>query len=771
MATLRTIQSPGVQIREVDLSQTATSPNGTSVFIAGFAAQGPTSEIVTLTSVSDFANIYGTPTNAAERYFYYSVQQQFTGGTNAQVQVARLPYGPALGDGFSDKYSALVYPVVPVTNSTPLSAAVQAGYTALLSNATSYYFGQPTLITLSETDYINLKQNNLFWSASAGGNYPTIAGFDSLSGTGYGLNGVGMIVVNEAQTTINEKFEGFYFNIAEINAINPSTPYKEVQALHTINANGTLDITNSPVVGFQLSATAGSNIDSVSRTIENIPTYDLTISSTVGSTSYSDIAILSLIKVKTTPFAANPLQLTYGLQEGHSVSFYSNRLIQDVNGGAPKNDFAETVINNNSANISVYINPYIANQTAWIDNNGNAVKSVRVIKTSDVTTSPSILAAGYQAADALFPLGNYAESLNLSNSSTKRIGDLPNKLNYVLNQLVNTDVYNVDVVVDAGLSTINAFAGGDGFFDDTAYTATINSDLTNLFTNDGTFSFSGNGTATGWKAVTDIFSQFAGDQRKDCVYISDPLRSIFIQGANFKTLDDKTTNFSNNIYWPLRNCYNPYNTSYTIAYGNWGAVQDVFTNKLVWVPFSGYAAATFTKNDAVAYPWGAPAGLNRGTITGLVDIALNPNQKQRDLLYKISINPVVNFPNEGLSIYGQKTMLKAPSAFDRINVRRLFLFLEKSVLNTSKLFVFEPNTTFTRSRLVNTITPVFELAKNTQGLYDYKIICNDTNNTPDTIDQNELVVDIYIKPVRTAEFILVNFYCTKTSQDFNELLQ
>ena len=116
-------------------------------------------------------------------------------------------------------------------------------------------------------------------------------------------------------------------------------------------------------------------------------------------------------------------------------------------------------------------------------------------------------------------------------------------------------------------------------------------------------------------------------------------------------------------------------------------------------------------------------------------------------------------------------MLKAPSAFDRINVRRLFLFLEKSVLNTSKLFVFEPNTTFTRSRLVNTITPVFELAKNTQGLYDYKIICNDTNNTPDTIDQNELVVDIYIKPVRTAEFILVNFYCTKTSQDFNELLQ
>jgi len=119
---------------------------------------------------------------------------------------------------------------------------------------------------------------------------------------------------------------------------------------------------------------------------------------------------------------------------------------------------------------------------------------------------------------------------------------------------------------------------------------------------------------------------------------------------------------------------------------------------------------------------------------------------------------------------GQKTLLKAPSAFDRLNVRRLFLYLEKSVFNTAKFFVFEPNTTFTRSRLVNTITPVFDLAKNTQGLFDYLIVCNTTNNTPELIDDNTLVVDIYIKPVRTAEFILVNFYCTRTSQNFQELI-
>jgi phage tail sheath protein FI len=116
-------------------------------------------------------------------------------------------------------------------------------------------------------------------------------------------------------------------------------------------------------------------------------------------------------------------------------------------------------------------------------------------------------------------------------------------------------------------------------------------------------------------------------------------------------------------------------------------------------------------------------------------------------------------------------LLKTPSAFDRINVRRLFLYLEKATNKTCRYFVFEPNTTFTRNRLVNTISPIFQLAKNTQGCYDYLIVCNETNNKPDTIDDNTLVVDIYIKPVRTAEFILVNFYATKTSQSFNELLQ
>ena len=155
---------------------------------------------------------------------------------------------------------------------------------------------------------------------------------------------------------------------------------------------------------------------------------------------------------------------------------------------------------------------------------------------------------------------------------------------------------------------------------------------------------------------------------------------------------------------------------------------------------------------------------------GVNDVAVTPKQKSRDLLYTMGINPIALFPNEGLVIFGQKTLYKLPSAFDRINVRRLFLNLERAVRNTVKFYLFEPNTALTRSNIVDNLTPIFENAKATQGLYDYLIVCDSRNNTPDRIDQNELHVDIYIKPVRAAEYILVNFYATKTGQDFSEIV-
>jgi len=776
MATLRQIQSPGVQINEIDLSTRAQSPNGTSILVVGFAPQGPTAEIVNLTTVADLQNIYGTPTNAAERYFYYSVQQLFSGGTNATVNVARLPYGGGLGNGFQSNttiYTALAYPVVPVQSTGTLYTSTVSAASGIAYNdpaVTSYYITTPTLVELSQADYNTLKQGGLNWSTTGGGSNGLGA-----SNTVASLSSAGIIVLNEAQVTVNEKFEGYYLNFSDSTRFGPTVNYDSAAQFYSLTTDSTptYSFTSVPstTLAFAVSSLSSyANIDSVSHTIENIPTFNIGLNS-----GYEDNVVMSLFKLSVTPYGNNTAQLTYTLQEGYVGSLYANAKIQNPAGGAPVTNFLQTVVNNASPNVSVLINPNLAISTNWYNTtyapgtSSYNTKVVRVYRPDTVTGGT--LPASYLPASNLYTVGTWAPTLDSTN--VKIIGDVPSKLEYVLGVAENADVYNVDIVAEAGLATIYAGASAysTGVFDDTLFTGALATEMNGAVVTSTNGNYSPGTVVTNWQTVQNKLQNFAQFRRKDCVFISDPLRYTLVQGATFKILDDKTKNFSQNIYWPLRNTYSPYNSNYMVAYGNWAKITDSFSGRPAWLPFSGFAAAIYTNNDAVAYPWGAPAGLNRGIVTGISDLAINPQQKQRDLLYKISINPVVNYPNEGFVVMGQKTMQKAPSAFDRVNVRRLFLYLEKSVLNTTKYFVFEPNTSFTRNRLVNTITPVFELAKNTQGIYDYLIVCNDTNNPPSVIDDNSLVVDIYIKPVRTAEFILVNFYATRTDQNFQELLQ
>ena len=273
-----------------------------------------------------------------------------------------------------------------------------------------------------------------------------------------------------------------------------------------------------------------------------------------------------------------------------------------------------------------------------------------------------------------------------------------------------------------------------------------------------------------YHAVFSRFETFCAHQRKDCLLIADPIRHIFVRGENSLVLSDHNKSFSQYIYNALRHNLELANSSYACTYGNWVKVNDPYAGMNVWIPFSGFAAANMAQTDANFQPWYAPAGFTRGRVRNALAMAITPKQKERDQLYKISINPVAFFPNDGFTIYGQKTLQRQPSAFDRINVRRLFLFLEKATKSTVKYFVFEPNTLFTRTRVINTLQPIFDLAKNSEGLYDYMIVCDRRNNTGDVIDRNELIIDIYLKPVRAAEFILVNFIATRTSANFSELI-
>jgi hypothetical protein len=274
---------------------------------------------------------------------------------------------------------------------------------------------------------------------------------------------------------------------------------------------------------------------------------------------------------------------------------------------------------------------------------------------------------------------------------------------------------------------------------------------------------------SGYNAVAGQLIALADKTRKDHMFISDPLRHIFINGQDTKTSSRRNYVFSDDVYWTLKNQFAAVQSSYVSVYANWLKINDTTSNRQIWVPPSGFAAAVYASTSQQAFPWIAPAGFNRGTLVNVYDVAINPTQKQRDLLYKINMNPIAFFNNDGFVIYGQKTMFKKPSAFDRVNVRRLFLTLEKETKALLKYFVFEPNTFATRNRLKGALLPIFEQAKLNDGLYDYQLICDERNNTPDVIDNNELKISIYIKPVRAAEFILADFVATRTGIDFSEL--
>lgn len=208
------------------------------------------------------------------------------------------------------------------------------------------------------------------------------------------------------------------------------------------------------------------------------------------------------------------------------------------------------------------------------------------------------------------------------------------------------------------------------------------------------------------------------------------------------------------------------NTNYAAMYYPWCMIPDPDLGRNVWVPPSAVVSAVYSFNDMVAHPWYAPAGLNRGTLDTVIQTERLMTQGDRDNLYIKSVNPIASFPRQGITVWGQKTLQKKQSALDRINVRRLLIDAKRFVAYTVKYLVFENNTVETRARFIELTDPYFRRVKNQQGLYDYRIIIDESNNTPDVIDRNEMRCQIYLKPAKTAEFIIVDFVILPTGALF-----
>lgn len=211
-------------------------------------------------------------------------------------------------------------------------------------------------------------------------------------------------------------------------------------------------------------------------------------------------------------------------------------------------------------------------------------------------------------------------------------------------------------------------------------------------------------------------------------------------------------------------------SSYAVMDSGWKYMYDKYWDTYRWVPLNGDVAGCTARTDAERQPWFSPAGPARGQIKNLVKLAYNPDKSDRDILYKADVNPVVSFAGEGTYLYGDKTLLGRQSAFNRINVRRLFMIIEKAIARAAKASLFEFNDEFTRSQFVSLVDPYLRSVTAGRGIYDYRVICDERNNPPDLVDRNEFVGDIYIKPAKSINFIQLNFVAMRTGVQFEEVI-
>lgn len=257
--------------------------------------------------------------------------------------------------------------------------------------------------------------------------------------------------------------------------------------------------------------------------------------------------------------------------------------------------------------------------------------------------------------------------------------------------------------------------------------------------------------------VNDLIS--IATARKDCIAVASPDRTSVLDNAAADIVTDTlvtTARYSN--------------SSYLFSDNNYLKVYDKYNDKYRYIPAASSTAGLMAATDANAAPWFSPAGARRGAYLGITGLAYTPSKAQRDTLYKAAVNPIANLPGQGVLLFGDKTGLLRPSAFDRINVRRLFLTIERAIALAARNVLFEFNDEFTRAEFVNIVEPFLREIQGRRGITDFRVVCDETNNTPAVVDRNEFIASIFIKPARSINYVTLNFVAVRTGVDFEEVV-
>lgn len=388
-----------------------------------------------------------------------------------------------------------------------------------------------------------------------------------------------------------------------------------------------------------------------------------------------------------------------------------------------------------SDNASIFIDNVVNNNSSYIRCFSNAnIKTVQ---------QASIIVLKNQTATSLgFYENDCIKNINVQESILTPLRKR------ILCNMEDTRGWQVDLVIDAGLTNIGQYLQG------------IDAEYSGLLSIQSRPQY--------WWTIANVFDQFCKFTRKDCIYLLDSPRPFCLEGSQKIVRRTKPTNTILDNIVPKLKHLTGINSSYSAGYCDWFKCKDQYNGDTFWCPPSIKAASAYIYTDVYYYPWNAPAGMNRGKLSNVLDTAFSPTNEEAGRLYTQCWNYAVNYPLDGIVIEGQRTFQRKATALDRVNVRRLMIWLEKKVVNVAKYYLYEGHTAYLREKFVNALTPIFEKAVNGYGISDYVIKCDEENNTSTTIDRNELHCNIAVKPIKAVEFIVLNFIVTNQTAEVTE---
>lgn len=706
-----TLISPGVLTRENDLSQITQNPVTVGLALVGPTVTGPVNIPTIVTSYSDFKNKFGGMfTSGGANYEFLtsiSARNYFQqGGTTALVtRVTNDTYEPATSS------------LIP--NSVTGGTGAFASMSMVLTDAMFNDYNKGIIFTFGDLDNITLATSNIDYF------YNNVYYINAANGNTFGANAFGAAAVNNINNNpaISSRISASYNSstkILAVSASNQGTTY-----------NGTLVYGGQYVQFLVQSFPSSSTFSGGSTNVSSVPTFVLETLGT-GTIMNNSGSILSDGSLAT----GSNMNVRWEIQNASTSSGTFTLLIRQGDDSTNSKTILETFSNISlDPNQPNYLEAVVGNQVKqviqdadgnfYIRTSGDYLNNSRYVRVKQVNyTTPNY----FDNSGA--PKSQFVSYIPVNGSGSQG-GAFGGGIGNDLNDIGNTLFTNIGSTTQ-GLVANNYATASD------------------LLANKDEYDFSLLATPG---LIQSLHSSAVGDfidlaeNRGDCFYITD----LSAYGATLSSVTNQAAGLD---------------TNYAAAYWPWVQVISQETGKRVWVPASTMMPGVYAFNDNVSAEWFAPAGLNRGGLGNVLQAERRLSPTDRDNLYVGKVNPIATFPNIGVAAFGQKTLQKKASALDRINVRRLLISLKRFIGNVAENLVFEQNTDTTRNAFLTQVTPYLESVQQRQGLYAFKVVMDETNNTADVIDRNQLIGQVYLQPTKTAEFILLDFNILPTGVEF-----